>query len=100
VVSVCEELSELLNTGLTREQLELCTELIETKQISPDALVVVVNKLREIKAGLKVSFPVRVYSSEGHSVIYDVTSFARGCELTENCGVGPFDRSVTRWAKV
>lgn len=52
--SVIEELSTLLNTNLTRSQLEVCISLIESGQVSPDALAIAVNKLRDISAGIKV----------------------------------------------
>ncbi|EJU06409.1 hypothetical protein DACRYDRAFT_45380 [Dacryopinax primogenitus] len=45
------DLSQLLNTGLDRETLATCVELIE-RGTNPEALAAVVQEMRKEKAGL------------------------------------------------
>lgn len=53
VLLAVKEISDLLNTGLDSQSLEICVQLIEAG-VNPEALAAVVKELRRETAALKV----------------------------------------------
>lgn len=52
-----KEISDLLNTGLDEETLQICVQLLEAG-VNPEALAAVVTELRRETAAIKVTFSI------------------------------------------
>lgn len=54
-----KEISDLLNTGLEEETLQICVQLLEAG-VNPEALAAVVQELRRETAAIKVQYNIIV----------------------------------------